>query len=349
LAGCAASRHCGGPRQPRRRFDGYEHADGDSQRAQAAQERLLPITGSRTVALHGVTRTLASMQNECVHEGGERFRSGRPAAVRNRASSAPASPTGAGEPTGAPRSRRSSRSGRRRAHPGAPHTAARRTAEPGADVAERREREQRDDHVGAGPRPCRRRRDGQQRQQRTRRERQRRCPRGLERPGKPLGIEAQLVAGVHLQRIAARHGLRDLARQSGRQTALLVDPRELAQLAARVAAKLALLQADVGPLGVALRADQHILPGGHGQRPRPPPRQIPALTITTPDEPDAATPGTRIAVDRMPSFAPSTAARRQLDRRLRCSRESEIEARRDGPYSRPSGGRTVCPRTCFGA
>jgi hypothetical protein len=57
---------------------------------------------------------------------------------------------------------------------------------------------------------------------------------------------------MRLQRVAARHGLRDLARQSRRQTPPLVDPGQLAQLALRIAAKLALLQADVGPLGVAL-------------------------------------------------------------------------------------------------
>ena len=54
--------------------------------------------------------------------------------------------------------------------------------------------------------------------------------------------------------------------QRRRQAPLLVDPGELAQLALRVAAQLALLQADVGLLGVALRADRHVLAGGHRQR-----------------------------------------------------------------------------------
>ena len=45
--------------------------------------------------------------------------------------------------------------------------------------------------------------DGQQRQRRTGRERQRRRPRGLERPGQPPLVEAQLVAGMRLQRAAA--------------------------------------------------------------------------------------------------------------------------------------------------
>jgi hypothetical protein len=35
--------------------------------------------------------------------------------------------------------------------------------------------------------------------------------------------------------------------------------------------------------------------------------------IAAPDAPDAATPSTRLEVDRMPSLAPSTAARSQFD------------------------------------
>ena len=90
------------------------------------------------------------------------------------------------------------------------------------------------------------------------------------RPGTaapPLLFEAQLVARMRPQRAAARQGLRHLARQRRGQAPLLVDPGELSQLAIRVAAKLALLQADVGLLGVALRADRHVLAGGHRQRP----------------------------------------------------------------------------------
>src|SRR4051812_14978007 len=44
---------------------------------------------------------------------------------------------------------------------------------------------------------------------------------------------------------------------------------------------------------------------------------MPAVTIAVTDAPDAATPRTRLAVERMPSFAPRTAARSQLDRPLR--------------------------------
>src|SRR6185437_9133323 len=54
---------------------------------------------------------------------------------------------------------------------------------------------------------------------------------------------------------------------------------------------------------------------------------IPAVTIAARDAPDAATPSTRLAVDRIPSLVPSTAARSQLDRRLRCAGEPGSEGR----------------------
>jgi hypothetical protein len=38
------------------------------------------------------------------------------------------------------------------------------------------------------------------------------------------------------------------------------------------------------------------------------------VTIAAPEAPDAATPSTRLEVDKMPSLAPSTAARSQFDR-----------------------------------
>jgi hypothetical protein len=41
---------------------------------------------------------------------------------------------------------------------------------------------------------------------------------------------------------------------------------------------------------------------------------MPAVTIAARDAPDAATPSTRLAVERIPSLAPSTAARSQFDR-----------------------------------
>src|SRR5512132_1002143 len=54
---------------------------------------------------------------------------------------------------------------------------------------------------------------------------------------------------------------------------------------------------------------------------------IPAVTIALPDAPDAATPRTRLAVDTMPSLAPSTAARSQLERWLRWTSGRDVDAR----------------------
>ena len=41
---------------------------------------------------------------------------------------------------------------------------------------------------------------------------------------------------------------------------------------------------------------------------------MPAVTIAALDAPAAATPSTRLAVETIPSFAPSTAARSQFER-----------------------------------
>ena len=84
----------------------------------------------------------------------------------------------------------------------------------------------------------------------------------------PCLVEAQLVAGVRPQRAAARQRRRHLARQRRREAPFLIDPGELAKLAGRVPAKLARLEAHVGLLGVPLRADRHILAGGHRERSR---------------------------------------------------------------------------------
>ena len=54
---------------------------------------------------------------------------------------------------------------------------------------------------------------------------------------------------------------------------------------------------------------------------------IPAVTIAEPDAPEAATPSTRLAVDTMPSLAPSTAARSQLERWLRCTAGWDVDKR----------------------
>ena len=71
---------------------------------------------------------------------------------------------------------------------------------------------------------------------------------------------------------------------------------------------------------------------------------IPAVTIAAADAPDAATPSTRLAVDRMPSLAPSTAARSQLERWLRWT--SGVD---DADTARPYRSTGGAPATAYGA
>ena len=175
------------------------------------------------------------------------------------------------------------------------------------------ERQQRHGHGHADPRRCRRRRDGGQRQRRARRERQRRRPRGLER-----------AAPAAARPGPARRGRAPPARRGARATA---PPRRPAPAAGRAARRSA-ASSRSSPCGSrrssrssrrrsacsASRCEltETYSPAAIDSAPATRPA-MPAVTIAAPDAPDAATPSTRLAVDRMPSLAPSTAARSQLD------------------------------------
>jgi hypothetical protein len=118
---------------------------------------------------------------------------------------------------------------------------------------------------------------------------------------------------VRRQRAVARQRHCHLARERRRQASLLVDPGELAQLAVRVAEKLASSRRLSARSVSRCDLTDAYSPDGHRQRPG---HQAgdPSGEIATPEAPDAATPSTRLEIDTMPSFAPSTAARSQLDR-----------------------------------
>src|SRR4051812_21577967 len=60
---------------------------------------------------------------------------------------------------------------------------------------------------------------------------------------------------------------------------------------------------------------------------------IPAVTIAAAEAPEAATPSTRLAVDTIPSLAPSTAARSQLERWLRWTVGREAGVRTPTRYA----------------
>jgi hypothetical protein len=142
-------------------------------------------------------------------------------------------------------------------------TPARRSAQARAEVAEPRERDQRDDDDDGAADGCRRRGGGHQRQCRADRERHGRRPRGLQRPREPLLVEPELVAQVRRERAALRQRPGDFGGELVREPALLVDRGQLAQLASRVRRELVLFEADVGLLGIALGADRDVLAGGH--------------------------------------------------------------------------------------
>jgi len=71
---------------------------------------------------------------------------------------------------------------------------------------------------------------------------------------------------VRAQRVPFGQLDRDLVRGGRTQPALVVDLRQLGQLRLGLAGQLRGLPGQVGALGVALRADRHVLPGGHGNR-----------------------------------------------------------------------------------
>ena len=83
------------------------------------------------------------------------------------------------------------------------------------------------------------------------------------------------------------------------------------------------LAGEIGLFGVGLGADRDVLPGGHRHR-APATDPAVAATITADlDAPVADTPTIRLAVETIPSFAPSTAARSHPMRSDRCSSRSK--------------------------
>ena len=96
----------------------------------------------------------------------------------------------------------------------------------------------------------------------------RRCQRGLQRPGRKLLGQSQLVARVRAERVLRHEPACDRPRKLRLQAAPHIDPRELVLLGLRLGGELALLACDIRLLGVGLRADRHVFAGGHRQRAR---------------------------------------------------------------------------------
>jgi hypothetical protein len=76
-------------------------------------------------------------------------------------------------------------------------------------------------------------------------------------------VTARAAAPQKTTRVALRQLDRHLPGQGRGEAALLVDARHLGERAIGVVAQLALLAGEVGALGVALRADRHVLARRH--------------------------------------------------------------------------------------
>ena len=102
----------------------------------------------------------------------------------------------------------------------------------------------------------------------------------------------------------------DFSRQVSVEAARDIDRCKLIVLQCRISIQFAALAVEVSPLSVGLGADRDVLAGGHrhgaGDKSRDSGNQHVALGAW-----DAATPTIRLAVETIPSLAPSTAARNQ--------------------------------------
>jgi len=118
---------------------------------------------------------------------------------------------------------------------------------------------------------------------------------------------------------ASRHQLlRDLFREGRIKPASDVDGHQFRVLAFVVCLEFRALKLKLGLFGVSLRVDRHVLPAVIDIAPATRPA-TPATNTLLWVACAAATPSTKLDVDRIPSLAPSTAARSQAMRPVRCS------------------------------
>ena len=115
------------------------------------------------------------------------------------------------------------------------------------------------------------------------------------------------------QRATGRERLGNLQRQVGRETSAFVDAGELAQLPSRSALSSCSSSRRSAASESRCELTDTYSPAAIDSAPATSPA-IPAVTIAVPEDPDAATPSTRLAVETIPSLAPSTAALSQFAR-----------------------------------
>ena len=190
----------------------------------------------------------------------------------------------------------------------------RRAAEPGAERAERSEKDERRRRHGDDGRRQRDEKGDQGRQRRAGREAERRGGRGEQGVGAAPLAEPELVARVGAQRVRRHELLGDLARESRRKAAPLVDRGQLAGLDLGEFSSARRSRSRSAASELACEPTETYSPAAIAIAPAAQPAAA-AVKIAARPAPDAATPTIRLAVEMMPSLAPSTAARSHAARR----------------------------------
>ena len=121
---------------------------------------------------------------------------------------------------------------------------------------------------------------------------------------------------MRAERIVRHQLIGDLACERLIESAANVDRRELVALALQIGFQLPALALEVRLFGIGLRMHRHVFARRHRHRAGDERSQRGATTSAWVAF-AAATPATRLAVDTMPSLAPSTAARSQPIRLVR--------------------------------
>ncbi len=126
----------------------------------------------------------------------------------------------------------------------------------------------------------------------------------------PLG-DAQFIAGVGTQRIMCHELVGDLSRQPRFESAPDIDRRQFVAFPRVIRLEFLALALDVRFLGVRLRVNGYVFASRHGHGAGNQSGHARDHDAVVGRMGPRRTPSTRLAVETMPSLAPSTAARSQ--------------------------------------